>query len=243
MEGPQAVTPIADIAAALEVSDGAAFAAREVRVRWTQRSAGSFSSISRRGRVTRATGSTIWVITDGGREAEPMRARRGGLVDVDLLTPLDLAIEVWAAEQPATKLVKAGAAGLGEDIAWGANVRIWIDVPRGLDPFVALSEVEAEAGVLRAWLARRPAHTAGELITAAGFVHGSQYIETVAPNYVPAGVRHMVKLEAGGTLWACRWCFTDGSWDDWIPFEDSAVRLDHVGKLIASTLPATGCDC
>jgi hypothetical protein len=228
------MTPIADIAAALVAADGAAFAAREVRVRWTSRSTGSFSSYRRRGRVTRATGSTIWVIPDGRSDAEPMRATREGHVHVDILTPLELALEVWAAERPATKLVTVSAAGLGDEIAHGAEPCLWLDaaVNRKREALAVLSEIEADAGVLRAWLVRRPTHTVGELVEVSGVVDGSQYIETTAPG----GAHHLVKRDADGSLWCCRWLTAERTWDDWIALT-SDVRLDHVGRLIASVLP------
>lgn len=149
---------ISVIAAALErASAGGSLP----RVKWLHRS-GSFNSIRRRGRVQRATGSTIWVVQDGGTEALAMRVNRNSVVDVDLLTHYELALEAWAEEKPDTDLLGVSA-GLGEQLH-EPDARIAIRIRGNVHQTIApeqLEELAAEAVILGEWIKRRPENPEG----------------------------------------------------------------------------------
>jgi hypothetical protein len=129
------------------------------RVKWAEYTRGSFTIRTLRGRVTRATKSTIWVEVDGSGVMQSMRLiKRVEAFDVDLLTPHELALEVWARSKPATRYLQVDTPGFAEKIYEpGARLVTYIKNVGPVDDLLPyLDQLSDEAQRMRQWVIRRP---------------------------------------------------------------------------------------
>lgn len=149
------MTPIETVRTALE----RAADKHNVRVTWTVRS-GSFSSHTYRGVVTQVTPASVVVVEDRNKGVHRFRARRGahvqGMVDLQILTPHQLALEAWANEMPSTKFITVVAQRLGGRVDWGDDLTLAVTQCGKLPPIGYLTDLVIDGAKIEAWLGRRP---------------------------------------------------------------------------------------
>jgi hypothetical protein len=136
-----------------------ALATGKTRVKWSRYVRGSFFVRTMRGYISRATKSTLWVVEDRTNIVESMRLiKRIEGFDVELLSPHEVALEVWARAMPATRYVKCFADGLGNHL-YETHARPLVHVePMARDDEAEryTDHVATEAQLVRQWLLRRP---------------------------------------------------------------------------------------
>lgn len=125
------------------------------RVKWTDGS--GFNTSERRGHVTRATASTVWVQPDHGQDGDFMQFRKGRYgFSLTLLTDHELKTEVWLAAKPPTQTITV-TFGLGRDIRQDlARVQLRSQVERNTVTHAILDQITIEATILAQWLRSRP---------------------------------------------------------------------------------------